>query len=391
MNRIPTVRRLVTIAVLFSFQAFGPDWSEAQSFRNLRVEQSDDTVRITYDVYPNLPDETYKVTVYLSTNGGTSFRASPLRVSGDAGNGVRPGPNKLIRYFPLENDTDLKGSSIVFRLRGKVLGTSPVVEFAPVSGGAYLMGDPFDEGELDEFPVHEVHVDSFEICQYEVTNLQYAAFLREYGSSCVKSGGFRGEQMIYEHSAGLERAGPDDGSWRVRKGYEFHPVVNVTWYGAYEFCRFHGWRLPTEAEWEYAAREEGKRVRFGNGSVSLTVGGANIAGAPNELSYRSTIYDSAGSTVRVASYLPNALELFDMSGNVWEWCQDWYAPDYYLHSKQDDPAGPWLGRYKSIRGGSWFTSAGGARNSGRSFFSPHGTNGDLGFRAVRTVSGQRGE
>jgi formylglycine-generating enzyme len=377
------IRSMLAIASMSALLVMLRPDVEAQSIAHVEIGQSEDTVSIRYDLSPSEPGETYRIAVQLSTDGGKNFGAQPLPVFGDAGTWVKPGISKLIYWLPLDGGAELSGSNFVFRVSGRVHGSSPIVEFVQVKGGNFDMGDIFDEGVINERPVHEVRIDDFEMGDYEVTNLQFSAFLREYGSSVVKSGEFKGRKMIYDHPAGLHLVEPKEGIWVAANGYQFHPAVNVTWYGANEFCRYYGWRLPTEAEWEYAARAGGKNVRYGNGKDAARAGEINCADVAPGATPPSGQKDSMGRTVRVASYPPNGLDLFDMSGNVWEWCQDWYATDYYLHPKRINPTGPWLGRYKSIRGGSWFNKPSAVRVSARSFFSPWGKNEDLGFRVVR--------
>jgi formylglycine-generating enzyme required for sulfatase activity len=143
---------------------------------------------------------------------------------------------------------------------------------------------------------------------------------------------------------------PKDGQWRPAPGYEQHPVVNVTWYGANEYARHYGLRLPTEAEWEYAAR-----------------GGARSQGylysGSNNLDEVGWYYDNSAekggsrSTHPVRQKKANELGLYDMSGNVWEWCADWYGEKYYEQFRSApavNPTGPTEGDYAVLRGGSWY-------------------------------------
>jgi formylglycine-generating enzyme required for sulfatase activity len=207
------------------------------------------------------------------------------------------------------------------------------VEMIFVQGGTFLMGDHFNEGQNDELPTHNVTVSSFYIGQYEVTQLQYESVM--------------GNNPSYNYGVG------DD-----------NPVYYVSWYDAVEYCNAlseqegftpcynlstfecnfsaNGYRLPTEAEWEYAAR--GGINNLDNYKYSGTTG--------NLGDYAWYLSNSAYQTYEVGTKLPNQLSIYDMSGNVWEWCNDWYHPDFYDVSPSDNPTGPNNGTARVIRGGS---------------------------------------
>lgn len=236
-----------------------------------------------------------------------------------------------------------------------------------VRGGLFIMGSK--DGEQDEI-LHKVSLDSFSISRYEITNAQYAHFLNHYGSGKVKNGDYKGQQMVDTHSWGVTLQGK---VWLPQPGYEDHPAVNVSWYGAYEFCRFYGGNLPTEAQWEYAARSRGRVQRW--------------AGTHDEnaLKAYAWYWDNAdGHTHPVGTRQPNKLGIYDMSGNVWEWCYDWYGD--YPHEEQKNPAGPQSGSSRVVRGGGWYSSASNCRASYRDYDSPDIRDGDLGFRFARTVN-----
>jgi len=244
------------------------------------------------------------------------------------------------------------------------------VEWVSVPGGTFQMGNTFGYGYSDEKPVHTVTLSSFKMSKYEVTNRQYAAFLNAYGNDKVKSGEHAGQTMIYEYNWGVKKMG---GTWQPATGKEKHPVIGVTWYGAYEFCRFYGWRLPTEAEWEYAARSGGKSEKWA---------GTSDLGRLFEYAWYSE--NSGASTHAVGERKPNGLGLYDMSGNVREWCNDWYSNIYYGASPLNNPPGPDKGTLRVLRGGSWIINESYLRCSYRGFlFNPYYRFIDLGFRLVR--------
>jgi formylglycine-generating enzyme required for sulfatase activity len=173
-----------------------------------------------------------------------------------------------------------------------------------------------------------------------------------------------------------------------------HPVLNVSWNDAAAFCdwltRKEGqtYRLPTEAEWEYACRA-GTTTRYYSGDDPESLAGVgNVADAAAKTKFSDwkwTIAASDGSpfTAPVGRYGPNAFGLYDMHGSVWEWCSDWYAKDYYAASPADDPRGPAQGTLHVLRGGSWLAKPSSARASSRFHYTPLIRVDFTGFRVVR--------
>jgi len=207
-----------------------------------------------------------------------------------------------------------------------------------------------------EKPVHTVYLDAFYMDKYEVTNARYAKFLNEYGKNTDAAGH---ELIDLSHSGYLiEKSGS---VYRTKKGYEFHPVVVVTWYGAAAYAQFYGKRLPTEAQWEKAARGglEGKKYPWGD-EIDETKANCNYS------SRGLTIKDMLKYLKPVGSFPPNGYGLFDMAGNVWEWCAAECDANYYSKSPKNNPTGPdtpirFVGSdFTSVkqervqRGGSWF-------------------------------------
>ena len=210
-----------------------------------------------------------------------------------------------------------------------------------VPAGSFDMGS----GESsDEQPVHTVYVDAFYMDEYEVTNAQYWKFMSATGHR---------EPRYW-----------DDSDYNQPN----QPVVGVDWNDAVAHARWAGKRLPTEAEWEYAARGglSGRKYPWGDPiSTSQANYGSNV-----------------GKPVPVGSYSANGYGLYDMAGNVYEWCSDWYDEDYYSSSPSRNPQGPSSGSYRVLRGGSWNYSPGGLRAANRVNFSPADTNDGRGFRCV---------
>jgi len=225
-----------------------------------------------------------------------------------------------------------------------------------LSGGTFFMGS--ETGDDDERPVRSVTLSSFGIDRYEVTGAQY--------DSCVESG-----RCTAAHY--------DDGTCRLWNGRNFvkiripasgrdpsYPVVCVTWSEARQFCAARGMSLPTEAQWEYAAR-------------------AGIGGRYNrdagENSGRCVVSRTSGPG-RVGSCPANSGGLHDMLGNAWEWVNDLYDPAQYRMPDAGEPAGPAAGFYRVIRGGGWYSSPEQATVSNRHWFSPDFPEASIGFRCV---------
>jgi formylglycine-generating enzyme required for sulfatase activity len=158
-------------------------------------------------------------------------------------------------------------------------------------------------------------------------------------------------------------------SFSVTAGKENWPVVNVTWYGSKTFAVKYGFDLPREAEWEYASRG-GKGYEYGTDDGTISCTNANYWDC-------STLRHP----VDVGSYPSNPFGLYDLAGNVWEWCNDWYGS--YGSGNENDPQGPPSGSSRVLRGGGWYSSADGCRSAFRHSSYPYGRNVVIGFRVVR--------
>jgi formylglycine-generating enzyme len=222
-------------------------------------------------------------------------------------------------------------------------------DLARIPAGDFLMGAA--DAEDDERPVHRVFVSEFYIGRYAVTNDEYARFVRETGYPPPSVRGLplvaNGERdsMFRELAAPYEWEGP-----LPPPGRGNHPVVLVRFEDAASYCEWlaavidRRVRLPTEAEWEKAARGgvEGRRYPWGD---ALDESCANFLTDPSTKPRRGT---RSGGT-----YAPNGYGLYDVTGNVWEWVSDWYARDYYGQGEPRDPRGPAAGQMRIVRGGSW--------------------------------------
>lgn len=260
----------------------------------------------------------------------------------------------------------------------------------------------------DEAPVHRVRITRpFYLGQHEVTVGQFRKFLQASGhrpeSEADGTGGY-GYNPAYD-PAKSARGDAFEGrdprySWR-NPGFaqgDDHPVVNVSWNDAVAMAKWLSeqegktYRLPTEAEWEYAARA-GTHTRYHSGDAPQSLlRAANVFDADaarNWANWQSQALagqDGFAFTAPVGSFAANAFGLYDMHGNVWEWCADWHGEDYYAHSPTDDPAGPASGTVRVRRGGSWHTWPFYARAAYRNWNSAATRYTLVGFRLVREAN-----
>jgi len=220
----------------------------------------------------------------------------------------------------------------------------PPIEMIFIEGGCYDMGDFAEKGDPDEKPVHEVCVSDFRLAEVEVTQELWEAVM--------------GFNPMIERDVDMQK-----------------PVARITWFWATRFIevlndRTGGfYRLPTEAEWEFAARERGEEVVWSGTSDE------------NHLREYSSFMDTSDMSLQtVKSYKPNALGLYDMSGSVWEWMDDNFGFEYYKESPKDDPYGPDYSNWKTIRGGSYVDTPHRMRTTYRHAFEPVLTSYGLGLR-----------
>ena len=254
-------------------------------------------------------------------------------------------------------------------------GTVPT-DMVLIPAGEFRMGS--NSGQNNEKPVHSVYLDAFYMDKYEVTNAEYAVFLNAKGKHS------EGGQIWLDIGDGDERIEFVAGAYRAKVGYENHPVVEVSWYGAMAYSKWKGKRLPTEAEWEKAAR----------GSLSgLTYPWGNTIDS-TKANYNRDIND----TTAVGKYTANGYGLYDVCGNVWEWCLDEWNSGFYAVSPARNPLSgansiQWiLDNYTGVRssrvlrGGSWTDPAHFVRVALRDYSPPTPTFNNYGFRCARSVS-----
>jgi formylglycine-generating enzyme required for sulfatase activity len=234
-----------------------------------------------------------------------------------------------------------------------------LTEMVIIKGGQFLQGS--NTGNRDEMPQHTITLNNFTIDIHPVTNEQFLRFLDFMGGE--KDQNYN--DLIRLKDSRISRAA---GKLSIEAGYGKHPIVGVTWYGAVAYAKWVGKRLPTEAEWEIAARGGLENCTYPTGE-QIEKSQANF-------------FSSDTSAVR--SYSPNGYGIFDMVGNVYEWCQDWYGYNYYetaIH-EPNNPKGPLQGVYRVLRGGCWKSLHDDMRCSYRHRNNPGAVNSTYGFRCA---------
>jgi formylglycine-generating enzyme required for sulfatase activity len=226
-----------------------------------------------------------------------------------------------------------------------------------VPAGVFSRGSEEAGAEPDESPVRPVRMSGFGMMATEVTEAQYGRCVD--AGQCVPAHYDDGKCLIWSGGGFMKVVVPSH-----LRGDEF-PVVCVTWQEARAFCASRGMRLPTEAQWEYAA--------LGGGRGRYAWGDAAPEGSRC----------SRGAPKAVGGFAPNGYGLYDMTGNVWEWTADFYAADSYENSADTDPKGPDAGYYRVIRGGGWYSGPNELRVRNRHWFAAGGAEASVGFRCVK--------
>ena len=286
-----------------------------------------------------------------------------------------------------------------------------------ITGGEFAMGDHTGNGNSDERPVHDVYINSFYMDIYEVTNQQYAAYLNdaliqnliEVTDGVVYRAGGDEVYCDTETANNLSRIYWDGNTFTVVPGTENHPMELVSWYGAAAYCNWRssvaglepaydtgtwvcnfaadGYRLPTEAEWEYAARGGEYSTYY------IYPWGDTIEGSQANYWQSGDEYDNySPATTPIGYYdggqtppgvdMANGYGLYDMAGNVFDWCNDWYYTFYYTNSPYDNPQGPESGNGHVLRGGSWSHQPNFLRSAYRYWSAAWNRSGYFGFRTV---------
>jgi formylglycine-generating enzyme len=305
----------------------------------------------------------------------------------------------------LRQETRSLVGAIPVHVASRIAVNSIGMRLASIPAGEFMMGsdDPseaLDDHYADERPAHRVQINRvFYLGIHEVTVGQFRQFVSDsnYRTDAERGVAFPGGFGL--DSASGELGAAETYSWR-NVGFDLsddHPVVNVSWNDAVAFCEWlsrkegRSCRLPTEAEWEYACRA-GTDTRYHHGDAAgRIVEVANVADATARKSFPDwtwTLQASDGYALAapVGRFRPNAFGLYDMHGNVYEWCSDWYDEEYYSQSPTESPPGPDFGFTRVYRGGSWASESDNCRSAYRQHDEPAGRSLVLGFRVVMDVS-----
>jgi formylglycine-generating enzyme required for sulfatase activity len=261
-------------------------------------------------------------------------------------------------------------------------------DYVFVPGGTFQMGDNFHEGDPDEVPVHTVQVDAFYIGKYKVTNGEYQKFVEDDGYA----------NPVFWVAGGFGVYGSEPRFWRHERfrggglpGNEAFPVVGVNWFEAMAYCRWlsaktgQTYRLPTEAEWEKAARGTDQRRYAWGDEIDGSYANYEHSGDPFERGLTPVdFYDGMSHDDFMTNSNASPYGVCEMIGNVWEWCYDWYGGSaYYTNSPSNNPRGPESGSSRILRAGGWVDSAYYHRAANRNSSFPENRNPIQGFRCVR--------
>ncbi|MDI9859117.1 formylglycine-generating enzyme family protein [Flectobacillus roseus] len=382
--------KLITALLLF-----GSMYASAQSIQHVDYKIDNDQVVVDYDL---VDGGAQNISLQYSINNSL-WKSVPLHAcNGDLGV-VETGKGKRIVWLPLTHLENLSGQLKV-RVYGTNLPQSINTSMLLVKGGLFPMGNL--QGKEDEKPIRYVKINNFYISKFEVTVSDFRAFVNAtgYKTDAEKKGGsyiFNGER--WETKKGINWRFDPSGSPRSDME-DNHPVVHVSWNDAQAYCNWlknatgKTYRLPTEAEWEYVAGNADKHTKFSWGNYQpFNIRVSNLADENTASVLKWTkssdrifwgYQDGFVFTAPVGSYTPNDLGVHDLTGNVAEWCSDWYSINYYNQNQKDNPLGPSKGHSKIVRGGSWESSPKETLTSSRDYHTPDFRSCFIGFRICYT-------
>jgi formylglycine-generating enzyme required for sulfatase activity len=382
----------------------------APQVSNVKFAQQTGTnqVEITYDLSASGHDTLLSVSFDVSTDGGKTFAVKPKAWTGDAGPNVRVGTGHKIIWDMYADAGRFHSDSVAVRVvaddsrrsgigsgatEGEPGRATNAKQSAPkglvylatntqggeeytctrdsstmirIPEGEFWVGSPEGEGDVDEHPEHEVRLDEFYIDKFAVTNGEYRRF-------CDSA----------SHEYPLDPDFPDMPDYF--KDYPNYPVVNVSWDDAMAYAAWAGKDLPTEAEWEAAARGPNAR-KYPWGFNEPDGHRANFADRNTDYPWSERAYDDGYARTAPVGTYPDGASFYgamDMAGNVWEWCRDWYGNNYYRSSPEYEPRGPKSGEGRVIKGGGWNYGFKQLRCAGRQAVSPGSHAAYLGFRCVK--------
>ena len=398
--------KLKTFYVLSCLAMLGQLAATAQPVvSNVRAAQRAGTQLV--DIYYDLASASnaLMVSVSVSTNGGAGYTVPASSFTGAVGAGIAPGTNRKITWNAGQDWPTNFSAGVRFRITADDAVPGGM---ALIPAGSFTMGDNLD-GSSYAVPLHTVYVSAFYMDKYDVTKAQWDSVYQWATNRPV-------EVRYSFDNAGLGKAST-------------HPVQTINWYDCVKWCNARseqegkvpayyttsaqttiyrtgqvnvdnswvnwssGYRLPTEAEWEKAARggASGQRFPWGN---TITESQANYSALPSVYAYDvnsytgwNTNYANGASpyTSPVGSFAPNGYGLYDMAGNVWQWCWDWWDGSWYSNAgaTQNDTRGPVSGSLRVLRGGSWGHNAFNCRSANRSnHYNPANSYDNIGFRSV---------
>ena len=348
----------------------------------VNVQQREGTflVDIYYDVTDDDGDPLI-VYVQVSNDSGKTFAVPANSFTGDYGFDIIPGTDKFIIWDAGEDYPEQFGESFRVKLIASDINMDQVKS---IISGTFSMGD--SSGLFDQQPRHDVTLTEYSISPYAVMNAEYKIFCDMTDHSYPPEGGSNQPPQGY------------------LTNYADYPVVGISWYDAVRYCNWlseqkgysvcydttdwsydpseNGYHLPSEAQWERAARGGLERLTY-------PWGDSDPGTRCNYQSYQGLLvnemvdFSNGRGTLAVGKFNPNGFELYDMAGNVLEWCNDWYQEDYYGQSPSENPPGPNTGFEKVIRGGAWNRSETYLQCAFRDKKYPNTQRYDIGFRIAR--------